>query len=102
MLILWNTIILPSPGETLQKNELFYYGVYYGLLRILQTFITEIMVLLQGNLFTLKRLSQIEPENPTIRENRKKIGTFLLRILQNITDITNFLLLRNITEKYGP
>ena len=40
-------------GNITVKKNLFitvYYGVYYGLLRILRTFITEITVLLQGNL----------------------------------------------------
>ncbi len=78
-----------------------YYGVYYGLFRILRTFIMEITVLLQGNLFTLERLSQIRPKTPTFVENRPKSGYF-------ITDITEyygyfgFFLLRNITENYGP
>ncbi len=91
-------------GEHYGKIKLFitvYYGVYYGLLRILRTFITEITVLLQGNLFTLEKLSQIRPKTPTFVENRPKSGPFcygyygILRILRNF-------LLRNITENYGP
>ncbi len=39
-------------------------------------------MLLQGNVFTLKRLSQIAPENPTFGENRSKSGPFILRILR--------------------
>ncbi len=50
-----------------------YYSVYCSLL---QNFITEITVLLQGNLFTLKRLSQIGPENPSFGGNRPKLGPF--------------------------
>jgi hypothetical protein len=68
--------------------------IYYGLLRILQTFITEITVLLQGYLFNLKRLSQ----------NRARKPYFWGEIGQNrdllITDISEFLLW-NITENYG-
>ncbi len=73
-----------TPGKYYGKIELcitVYYGVYYSLLRILQSVTPEIAVPLQGNWFTLRRLSQI--------------GTFLLRMLRNF-------LLRNITENYGP
>jgi hypothetical protein len=92
-------------GEQYRKINLFitvYYGVYYGLLRILRNFIMEITVPLQGNLFNLKRLSQIRPENPTFGGNQSKSGPFLLRILRNIMDITDFFfdgILRKITVR---
>jgi hypothetical protein len=62
-----------SGGEHNGKIKLFdtvYYGAYYGLLWVLHNFITEITVLLQGNLFTLEKLSQLGPKTPTFGENR--------------------------------
>ncbi len=49
-----------------------YYGVYYSLLRILQTFIAEITVHLQGNLFNLKDFakSDLKPLFGGIGQNR--------------------------------
>ncbi len=88
-------------GKSLRKNKILYYRLLLCLLRfitdITEFYYGEITVLLQGNLFTLERLSQIRPITPTFEENHPKLGFFLLRILRNITDITEFF----ITEYYG-
>ncbi len=71
--------VLNRGGGDIMERQIFitvYYSVYLGLLWILRTFNTEITVLLQRNLFTLKILSQIRPENPTVGENRPNLGPF--------------------------
>jgi hypothetical protein len=65
-------IICPNRGGDITENKI----ICYGLLRILRTFIMEITVLLQGNLFTLKRLSQIGPKTLLLGEIGQKPGPF--------------------------
>jgi hypothetical protein len=64
---------------------------------MLRTFITEITVLLQGNLFTLKNLANSGPK-PYFWEKSAKIGTLLLRI---ITKYYRYCGIFFIAEYYG-
>ncbi len=67
-------MLTTSGGKYYRNKNLFiteYYGVYYGILRILRTFITDITVLFLRNLLALEQGPQKRPENPL---NMGKIG----------------------------
>jgi hypothetical protein len=90
--------IWDQAGGGLRKNEI----IYYNLLRKLRTFISEIMVLLQGNLFTLKRFCQIGHETLYFLGKSAKIGTFLLRILRNFFIAEYFGKLQSVMHPWTP
>ncbi len=92
-------------GGGLREKNAVYYGVYYGLLRILRTFIKEIMVLLQVNWIILKRLSQIGPKDPTfggeIGQNRNLFYYYygyygILQILHHFYCVLRKITVRNV------
>ncbi len=86
------TVWPPTPiqgGGTLRKNKI----IYYGLLRCLFRFITDITEFYYGHYgaFTREFVYSEKPNrarNPTFGEKIGQNGDLLLRILRNITDIT--------------